>query len=346
MKSRGVVFTEPGVVRIEEFELPAPGPRDVLVEANCTLISPGTERLWLGGGPMSYFPMRPGYSMAGTVIEVGSEVSALAAGDRVISGTPHGAHALAHEEQLVKIPERVSFQQAVFFNVAQTAQIGVRRAEIEAGDPVAILGQGLIGLLAARLARLQGACPLVTFDIAENRRKLSLEYAADICLDPRDEEAVAEAMAELDGRGPAAVIELTARPETLEFALRITRPQGRVVLVSAGTGGDVSAEGVATLFMKGLDLAGAFVGVRPWSMQAAAVHGPSEPPGLTTTEYVGPGMWSYRKDEEVFLRMLRYGVLDTAPLVTHHFDGTAAPAAFEMVKRADPSLIGAILHWA
>ena len=346
MKLRGVVFAEPGVVRVEEFELPAPGPREVLVKADCTLISPGTERLWLSGGPFSYFPMRPGYSMAGTVVEVGAEVSALAAGDRVISGTPHGTHALAHEEQLVKIPDGVGFEQAVFFNVAQTAQIGVRRAQIEAGDPVAVLGQGLIGLLAARLARLQGACPVVTFDIAENRRKLSAEYGADICLDPRDEEAVTGAMAELDGGGPAAVIELTARPETLEFALRITRPQGRVVLVSAGTGGEVSAEGVAALFMKNLDLAGAFVGARPWSMQAAVLNAPGGPPGLSAAEYVGPGMWSYRKDEEVFLRMLRYGVLDTAPLVTHHFDGEAAPAAFELVKQADPGLIGAILHWA
>src|SRR5205814_2495708 len=92
MRARPVVITEPYQVAVREVDLPPPAPNQILVAAEASAVSAGTElavytgtHQWLRDPSLTEwkFPFRPGYSAAGTVIAVGSAVSAWKPGDRV-----------------------------------------------------------------------------------------------------------------------------------------------------------------------------------------------------------------------------------------------------------------------
>ena len=351
MKRRAVVFAAPNRVEIEEIDVPRPGPGELLLEAECTLISPGTERMILSGDSQQYFPLpaRPGYSFVGTVHELGAGVEGFAIGDRVIAhAAPHASHVVVAADTPIPVRDGVDSEAAAFFNLAQVAQLGLRRARIEVGDPVAVVGQGPVGLLAVQLARLHGACPVIALDIDNARLERSRASGADVAVNARDEAAIAAAFAELDGGGPAAVLVLAEPPEPLELALRIARNDGRVVLASTPLGGSVSEAGLTAIYLKGLELVGASVMQRPWTLAPSLPPVPPSvrmPPGTPPAQHVGPGMWTYKKDAEIFLRLLGSGALETASLISHRFDYGDAARAYELVMARDPELIGAVLRW-
>src|SRR6478672_4205442 len=100
-----VVMPRPYEVTIESFEVPAPGPGQVLVETQASAISPGTElavytgiHQWLNDPTRTWprFPFVPGYSGVGRIAAVGAGVEGLAEGDRVIWDARHESHALVN----------------------------------------------------------------------------------------------------------------------------------------------------------------------------------------------------------------------------------------------------------
>ncbi len=123
MRSLRVVWTEPRVVQIEEWEVPQVGERQVLLKAHFSLISPGTERAFLLHLPNTpaTFPQYPGYCAVGHVIEAGNQVQRLKVGDRVVWAGRHVAHAVVAEDALLPVPAEVSNEEAVFFNLIAIA---------------------------------------------------------------------------------------------------------------------------------------------------------------------------------------------------------------------------------
>src|SRR4029453_5331014 len=97
LKSRYVVFTAPETVEVREEAVPDPGPGQVLCRAEKSLISIGTETHCLRGvfdpgtnwSEWVQYPFRPGYSMVGRVMKVGSGVSGFAEGDRLATSATH-----------------------------------------------------------------------------------------------------------------------------------------------------------------------------------------------------------------------------------------------------------------
>ena len=92
-----IVLETTGKIRIESFELPRPGPRDILVRTRLTQVSAGTEvnaiRARRSGAPLAEVADLPlGYTSVGTVEAVGPEVTGLAPGDRVLGDGPHASH--------------------------------------------------------------------------------------------------------------------------------------------------------------------------------------------------------------------------------------------------------------
>src|ERR1700736_2689378 len=92
MKARQVVILEPGRVDMRKVELPSPGPHQILVATEASAVSAGTElavytgtHQWLKDPnlPDWKFPFRPGYSAAGTVVDVGPGIKDWKSGDRV-----------------------------------------------------------------------------------------------------------------------------------------------------------------------------------------------------------------------------------------------------------------------
>src|SRR5687768_18549304 len=125
MKARQVVILEPYKAGVREVELPPPAANQVLVAAEVSAVSAGTElAVWTGTHqwlkdpnlPDWKFPFRPGYSAAGTVVEVGATVEGWKPGDRVSFPGNHASHellTLGHERgRLWKLPPDIDPEKA------------------------------------------------------------------------------------------------------------------------------------------------------------------------------------------------------------------------------------------
>ncbi|MCY3761304.1 MAG: hypothetical protein OXH50_08625, partial [Gemmatimonadetes bacterium] len=133
VKTTAVIWPAAGEVEVRSHELPEPGPGDLLLEAECTLISPGTERAWFlaMSNTTSVFPRQTGYNFAGRVAAVGAEVDGFAVGDRVVSAAPHARHAVRAAAEVFPIPDGLATEEGVFFFMGAIALQGVRRPGIE-----------------------------------------------------------------------------------------------------------------------------------------------------------------------------------------------------------------------
>jgi 2-desacetyl-2-hydroxyethyl bacteriochlorophyllide A dehydrogenase len=324
-----VVWPAVGRAEIESFDPHPPGPGEVQAAAWFTLISPGTERGWLSGeigfptapGFAGGFPFRPGYSFAGSVVACGRGVEGFRPGDAVITaGFGTGCHSevvTLPAEVFTPVPEGVPLERAAWFGLGDVAVFGARRARIEVGESVAVLGQGPIGLLTTQVARLSGALPVVALDPAANRRELAAALGADVVLDP------AGAAAWFDSFD--VVLELTARREPLDLAMQLVARAGRIVMVTAQSE-PYTTDLHAGLFMKGASLTGVFTGARPQHDSR-------------------PGSWTVARDVDTFLRLLAAGRIDVDSLVTHRLNAEDAPAAYDMLLAGDPAMVGALLRW-
>ena len=145
-----IVWPSKGVVELESFDVGEPKETQVLVETENTLISPGTELAFLNALPntSAAYPQHPGYNNVGRIRAVGAGVNWLEVGDRVVSPSPHASHILTGTNRVLKVPAGVEPTIAVYFNMAAIALGAVRKARIELGEVVLVLGQGLIGNLA------------------------------------------------------------------------------------------------------------------------------------------------------------------------------------------------------
>src|SRR5215472_11212389 len=123
MKARQAVVTEPFHVAVREVELPPPAPNQVLVAAEVSAVSAGTElavytgtHQWLKDPtlPDWKFPFRSGYSAAGVVAAVGAEVQGIKPGDRVSYPGNHASAellTLGHERgRWWKLPDKLDFE--------------------------------------------------------------------------------------------------------------------------------------------------------------------------------------------------------------------------------------------
>jgi L-iditol 2-dehydrogenase len=127
-----------------------------------------------------------------------------------------------------KIPDGVSFDQACWVEPVNTCLKGVELLAPRAGDVVAVLGQGPIGLIFTLLLRARGVNVLAT-DTIEFRRNLSASFGA-FAADPKDVSFESNVKASTQGRGADAVILATSVRGLVEQAMRISRPGAKILL--------------------------------------------------------------------------------------------------------------------
>jgi predicted dehydrogenase len=143
-----VLFQDFEVAHLEAQEILGPAAHELLVDTHVTAISPGTETSILCGWPGTArrFPYAPGYSGAGVVARAGGSVSAFDAGDRVAGGIHHASRDTVSPHVLVKVPDEVSLEDASFVVLGVIALQGVRKAAIQPGERVAVVGQDFLSL--------------------------------------------------------------------------------------------------------------------------------------------------------------------------------------------------------
>jgi len=332
-QTRGLVFARARQVAIEEWDLPDPGPGEVLVRSRCSLISTGTELSAFGGDvrPGSRwaqyvrYPWRPGYSNVGTVAAVGPEVTGLEVGQRVVSHGGHASLVLQKAGLVQPVPDAVSDEDATFCTLGVISLNGVRLARLQVGESVVVCGAGLVGVLATRFARMNGAWPVISLDLAAGRLEFAKAQGATHTLALDAAQAEADVRAITKGRMADAVFEVTGSAKVIPPLMRLPRRLGRVILLGSPRG-VTEIDFHDEVHTNGLHVIGAH----------NSTHTPVETPY---------NVWTLERDRELFLDLVAAGEVQVSGLITHRFTGDEGPRAFEALWEDRTRLMGAVLDW-
>ncbi len=322
-----VLFVEHGVADVRACEMPTAGTGELLIRAHVSLLSPGTERAWLLGlaNTAPRYPQGSGYSHIGEVVAVGDGVDGWQVGDRVASQARHCMYAAAPAQMCSPVPDGLTNERAAFFRLSSIAMQAVRKARIELGEPVAVIGCGLIGLLAMQLARLNGGLPVLSIDKDPRRLEFARALNVDAAL-AADDSLKSALRAHCGGEEPAVVIEATGHPEAIPTAFDLARFGGRVVLLGSTRGETEAVNFYRDVHKKGLTVLGAHESARPRQDSA-------------------PGWWTHQADQATALKLLAAGRLVVDPLTTHRFAWQDAASAYATLIRWEPGMLGTILDW-
>src|SRR5262249_25687363 len=132
----------------------------------------------------------------------------------------------------VAVPAGLSLERAAFTTLGAVALYGTRRAHIELGETVVVLGLGVVGQLAAQFARMNGAWPRIPAALVEARRRVALTCGAHEALDAADDLPGA-IRARTGGEGADVVLDCTGRAGTVKLASQCLRIGGRLVVVGS-----------------------------------------------------------------------------------------------------------------
>ncbi len=265
---RAAVFVEPGRIELQERPVPNVGATDALVRVTTTTICGTDVHILKGEYPVERGRII-GHEPVGVIEELGSAVTGYTIGQRVITGaiTPCGqCHSCldGHASQcggkamggwrlgntidgcqadfvlvpnamanLAPIPDGLTDEQVLMCpDIMSTGFSGAESGRIRIGDIVAVFAQGPIGLCATVGARLRGASLIIAVDSVPERLARARQMGADVVVDYKQQDAVAEILALTGGRGVDVAIEALGTQATFESCLRVLRPGG--VLSSLG----------------------------------------------------------------------------------------------------------------
>lgn len=330
---RAVTFQAPGEVRVEEKDAPEIGAADeALVRVEASGICGSDLHIFHGRVPVEK-GFTIGHEFVGTVLAAGPDVRRVAVGDRVLgcfhtacaTCVPclrgdyhrcddgrtfgHGSHLGdlqgAQAEQLLvpranltlrRVPEGMSDEVALFAgDVMGTGYHAVAHAGMRAGDTVAVLGLGPVGLCAVQAALAGGATRVFAVDSVEQRLAMAREFgAAPIHLTEEEPKKVVRAATE--GRGVDVVVDAVGDPGPLAMAVSLCRDAGVVSGIGAYAGRGEVPLGLA--WLKGLDLR--------------------------------LGLANVIAHVDRVLALIESGKLDPSPLVSHHMKLDEAADAYSL----------------
>ncbi|HYG28115.1 MAG TPA: zinc-binding dehydrogenase [Caulobacteraceae bacterium] len=230
---KAAVLTGPGQLRLDEVELPAPGRGQVRVRLEGCGVCASNLTPWAGPEWMQ-FPTEPGamgHEGWGLIDAVGEGVEGLSVGDRVAALSYHSyaGYDVAEADAVVKLPEQLAGQPFPGEPLGCAMNI-FRRADIGAGQTVAIVGIGFLGALLTRLATNAGARV-----IAISRRPFSLDVArrmgAAEVIAMEDHYAIIEEVKRLTGGVFCdRVIEAVGKQWPLDLSAELVRERGKLIV--------------------------------------------------------------------------------------------------------------------
>ena len=332
MNGYRVMFLEPGKAELQKFTVRDPREDEVVVKVFYTLISAGTEKAYLSGSHNTAhkFPTNPGYSSVGIVIKKGKKVNNLTEGDRVfVAYGGHASYNIKRTSSVVKIPENVSFENAVFTRLASFPLLALRRARVEIGESIVVVGLGMLGLFGVQIAKIAGGLPVIAVGNREIRRKKASECGADFVYSP-DEPELAQKIIEhtkITGRGGAnVVLETSGSIDGLISALKYTAKHGRVLINGCNRNTDKPIDLYKYVHLKGVSLIGAH--------------------DLTRLPYnSAPGNWTAKRDYMALLGYMADGRLRPqalSPVLTSPND---VPNIYDRLINDREFPLGVVLDW-
>ncbi len=360
-----------GETRVIEVPVPVPGPGMALVRTAASVVSAGTERMlvefagqgWIGKarsrpdlvrqtldkvrreGLLTTFdavqnrldqPLPLGYSSAGVIVAIGDGLQEFRVGDRVAcAGGGHAVHAeyaLVPQNLMAHVPDGVDLEHAAFATLGSIAMHGWRLAEPQVGEHVAVIGLGLLGLLAATLARAAGAW-VFGIDLDQGRVERAQQMGFRAALRDAADDA---ALAATQGRGFDVVLVCadSSSSDPVELAGKLARDRGRVVVI-----GNVGLEIPRRTYYE-----------KELSLRVSRSYGPGRYDPLyeeAGIDYpIGFVRWTVGRNLQAFVDLLAAGRIDLRPLITHRFPIERATEAYAVITgREHPAFLGVVLTY-
>jgi 2-desacetyl-2-hydroxyethyl bacteriochlorophyllide A dehydrogenase len=342
VRARQAVVTEPFKTSVREVDLPDPAPNQILLAAEYSAISAGTElavytgtHQWLKDPnlPEWKFPFRPGYSAAGRVLKVGKEFpGGFREGDRVSFPGNHASAELLTVGQercrVWKMPDDLTFERAAPAVIARYGLGASIRAGITLGRSGAVLGLGIIGQFSLRCMIAAGMSPVVGIDSVPMRREAAKAAGADHVIDPSGGDARQQLSAYLGARGAEVVADATGVPDAIPVAMSLACDAGQVVVVGSPRGKAKEVNFYDDLHRRYIEVTGA--------------HGNMlfEPAHTRLA-----GAWSIDKAQMWLLRELASGRLSLAGLITHTITPEELGTAYEGLLKDKDHYLGVLVKW-
>lgn len=341
-----VQFDAPGSVSLVECDAQPLTPADVRIRTFYSGISAGTEltayrgsnpyltgtwdpeaRLFRPGSPTFGYPVSGwGYSEVGEVVEIGVDVADVQVGQVVHGIWGHRSDAVVPAAAVagrVLAPDADPIH-GTFARVGAIALNAVLAADVSLGDQVAIFGQGVIGLLATRLATLSGA-DVIAIDALDVRLGTARQFGASEIVRADHPGGAGAKVRQLSGGGGVdSAIELSGNDRALHEATRSVVVDGTVVASGFYQGG-----------ADHLRLGEEFHHNRV-RIVASQISG--------TPLALGP-RWEQRRLVSVFMRQVSAGRVDVTELITDVVDAAHVSQAFERLDRGDPDILQAVLRF-
>ena len=327
-KATAIIAQRKGVVELVEVDVPPPGPNEVQVRVHRTLISHGTERAWILAreNMEREFPFPLGYAGAGVVEAVGSDVTRFKVGDRIAGHMTHRSLANINENALVdRMPDHMTFDQGSFVTMAGVGLQGVRKARIEVGEAVMVLGLGLIGQFSVASAFVNGGLPVIAVDRVKERLDIALQIGADIAIDNSDPAWKDKLNEATMGNGPAVVIEATGFTEVVNQGLEVVAHFGRVVLQGS---------------TQGIDTVDFYKNVHCKQVSIIGALNPGNPTGQSR-----PGHWTRPDEVTAVVKLIASGRFKTEPLVTERVSLSGVVKAYDEILSSKFGSLGTIIEW-
>lgn len=273
MTSKNIVFTAANKAELLEEKVSPIAANEVQVALKVSSISSGTERANVSGDlnislernvpTEAVFPRYGGYSSSGIVTAIGENVKSVEVGDRVaLRWSRHSQIQNIIEENVIKIPDNVSFESAALVNIASFPIAALRKCKVELGESAIVMGLGVLGMIAVPLLRLAGAAPIIAVDPVAEKREKALELGADYAFDPFDKDFVKNVNRVAVG-GVKAAIEVTGNGKALDQVLDCMAKFGRVALLGCTRNSDFTIDYYRKIHGPGITLIGAHTLARP-----------------------------------------------------------------------------------
>lgn len=366
------VFLQKGQVHLKTVDVPACGDSSILVQVHYSFVSSGTEGATLANSGQSLLErftsnvstntqkvlgavkehgvgvtlalikekahqvMPLGYSCSGQVVALGKNVQRFRIGDYVAcagAGIANHAELVAVPQNLaVKITDASFLKQSSLTTIGAIALQGVRRASLQLGEKVCVIGLGLIGQLTVQLAKLAG-CQVIGVDLQEHRLTLAKKMGATHAFSATSAQLINEIQFATEHYGVDATIITAASPtgDILQQAMHVTRRKGRVVLV-----GDVKINFDRDPF---------------YSKEIDFLISCSYGPGRYDDEYEKHGRdypyayvrWTENRNMELFVNLIQSKALDVDALISHEYGLEDVELAYQTLTKGQA--LGLVLSY-
>jgi L-iditol 2-dehydrogenase len=271
-KMRAAVLFGPDDFRVVDKPVPAPGGGEVLVKVamcgTCATDLKIQTHPFPAQPPFGQFT--PGHEWTGTVVALGPDVDELAVGDRVAIEAHKGCgrcencvlgmytaclnygnsakghrtsglttdggfaeYAVHHVNALYRMPDNVAWEDAVLVTTAGTGLYGLDVAgAYVAGQSVAIIGPGPVGLMTVQLCKALGADPVILIGTREARLDLGRRLGADLVVNAHSQDPVEIVRRQTDNLGVDLVVEASGAINTPQQCVEMVKRGGRILFLA------------------------------------------------------------------------------------------------------------------